>query len=196
MQTAKLFFEDEELKTALAAIIHRNSPKWIKMGEAILRNREEAEDVLSEAVRRMLKCSRSFSSREHMQKYMFRVVSNTALEFYNRRKRERRQYVQVMENIVTQSVEEQTEAFRPDFIMEEEERYFEHEDRLMLLRRGLEELPAHQYEAIRLIVFSNNGTTLRNAESASGIPRATLRYRYMKGIRALRKYVERERKKR
>jgi len=131
-----------------------------------------------------------------MQKYMGRVVGNTALEFYNRRKRERRLYVQIRENNVTNSAEEQAEVFRPDFIMEEEERYSEHEDRLTLLRRGLEELPAHQYEAIRLIAYSNNGMTLRGAESASGIPRATLRYRYIQGMKSLRKYMARERKKR
>jgi len=196
MQTDKLLFEEDELKTALAAIIHRNSPKWINRSKAILKNREEAEDVLSEAIRRMLRRNRSFSSREHMQKYMCRIVSNTTMEFYNRIKRERRQYVQVMENFIIKSSEKQIEAFRPDFIMEEEDRYAEREDLLILLRRGLQELPAQQYEAIRLIVFSNNnGSTLRDAESASGIPRATLRYRYMKGIRTLRKYVNRERKK-
>jgi DNA-directed RNA polymerase specialized sigma24 family protein len=81
--------------------------------------------------------------------------------------------------------------------MEAEERYAEHEDRLALLRRGLEELPPHQYEAIRLIVFRNNDyTTLRDAESASGIPSATLRYRYIRGMRALRRYMAQARRKR
>ena len=195
MQIDKFLFDEVDLKTALAAILHRNSPKWMKISRAILKNREEAEDVLSEAVRRMLRRDRSFPSREHIRKYMNRVVSNTALEFYNRRKRERRQYAQILENIMTKSAEERADALRPDFIMEEEERYAEQEDRLALLRRGLEELPAHQYEAIRLIAFSNNGSTFRDAESASGIPRATLRYRYMQGMRALRKYMARGQKK-
>ena len=191
----KFIFNEVELKTALAAILHRNSPKWMKISRAILKNREDAEDVISEAVRRILRRDRSFPSHEHIRKYMGRVVNNTALELYNRRKRERRQYTQILENIMTKSAEEQADALRPDFIMEEEERYAEQEGRMTLLRRGLEELPAHQYEAIRLIAFSNNGSTFREAESASGIPRATLRYRYMQGMRALRKYMARERKK-
>lgn len=197
MQTDKCLFEEEELKKALAAIIHRNAQKWIRMSEAILQNREDAEDVLSEAIRRMLRRSRSFASHEHMQNYMGRIVNNTALEFYNKRKRKYRQHVQILESIMTKSAREQAEAFRPDFIMEAEERYAEHEDRLALLRRGLEELPPHQYEAIRLIVFRNNDyTTLRDAESASGIPSATLRYRYIRGMRALRRYMAQARRKR
>jgi len=195
MQIDKFLFDEVELKTALAAILHRNSPKWMKISRAILRNREEAEDVLNEAVWRMLRRDRSFPSREHIRKYMGRVVSNTALEFYNRRKRERRQYAQILENIMTKSAENQSDALRPDFIMEEEERYEEHENRLALLRSGLEELPMHQYEAIRLIAFSNDGSTFRDAESASGIPSATIRYRYMQGMRTLRKYMARGRNK-
>jgi len=193
MQKDKFLFNEEDIKIALAAILHRNSPKWLNISRAILKNKEDAEDVLSESVRRMLKRGRSFPSSEHMRKYMNRVVRNTALEFYNRRKRERRRYAQILENIITKSAEEHAGALRPDFIMEEEERYAVREDRLTLLRRGLEALPEHQYEAIRLVAFGGDGATFRDAESASGIPRATIRYRYMQGMRALRKYMARER---
>jgi RNA polymerase sigma factor (sigma-70 family) len=195
MQTDKFLFEEEELRTALAAVLHRNSPKWMRISRKILKNKEDAEDVLSEAVRRMLKRGPSFSSQEHMRMYMGRVVSNTAFEFYKRRKNERRRQAPILEDIIKKSTMEQTEYFRPDFIMEEEERYAEHEDRLIMLRRGLEELPAHQYEAIRLTVFGSSGRTQRDMESASGIPRNTLRYRYLQGLRALRKYMAREQKR-
>jgi len=195
MQTERPLFTEEEIKTALAAILHRNSPKWMKMSRAILKNREDAEDVLSEAVYRMLRRGLSFPSQDHMQLYVGRIVRNTALEFYSFKKRKKRQYAQILESIITKSAEEQAEAFRPDFIMEEEERYSENENRLTLLRRGLQELPAHQYEAIRLVAFSNSGSTFRDAETVSGIPRATLRYRYMLGMKALRKYMERDEKK-
>jgi RNA polymerase sigma factor (sigma-70 family) len=192
MQIDKFLFEEEDLKTTLAAILHRNSQKWIQMSTAILKNREDAEDALSEAVRRMLKRGRAFSSQEHMRMYMGRVVSNTTFELYKRRKRERRQYDNVLKGAIIRSRSESAESFRPDLIMEEEEHYSEHEGRLMILRRGLEKLSPHQYEAIRLTMLCSSGTTLRDAESASGIPRATLRYRCMKGMRALRKYMIRE----
>jgi len=192
MQTERPLFTEEELRTALASILHRNSRKWVMLGRAILKNREDAEDVLSEAVHRMLRRGLSFPSQKHMQLYMGRVVRNTALEFYSLKKRKRRQYACVLENIITKSAEEQAEAFRPDLIMEEEECYYENENQLALLRRGLQELPANQYEAIRLIAFGKNGSTFRDAEIVSGIPRATLRYRYMLGMKALRKYMTRE----
>ena len=195
MQTDKFLFEEEDLRTTLAAILHRNSKKWMRTSAAILRNKEDAEDILSEAVRRMLKRKRTFSSQEHMQLYMGRIVSNTAFELYKRRKRERRHYAPVLENSIKKSLAASDEFFRPDFIMEEEERYAEHESRLRILRRGLEELPVHQYEAIRLTMFNNNDKTLRDAESLSGIPRTTIRYRCLQGIRALRKYMSRELKR-
>jgi len=195
MQPDKFPFKEEDLRSTLAAILHRNSPKWIRISKAILKNKEDAEDVLSEAVRRMLIRGRPFSSPEHMRMYMGRVVSNTALDLYKRRKRERRQYASIKNNAISMSEVESSKSLRPDFIMEEEERYAEREDRLMILRRGLEELPSHQYEAIRLAVLGNNGMTFRDMESTSGIPRATLRYRYLQGVRALQKHMARELRK-
>jgi len=192
MKTEKFLFEEEDLRTTLAAMLHRNSQKWMRFSTTILKNKEDAEDVLSEAVRRMLKRGRTFSSREQMRMYMSRVVSNTAFELYKRRKRERRRRARILDSFIVKATVDPAESWRPDLIMEEEERYAEHEDRLRMLRRGLEELPAHQYEAIRLTVFCNSGKTFRDVESMSGIPRATLRYRYLQGLRALRKYMARE----
>lgn len=192
MQTDKLSIEEEELRTTLAAILHRNSPKWLRIGANILKNKEDAEDVLSEAVRRMLKRGQSFSSQEHMQAYMSRVVNSIALDIYKHRKHELHKYVPILEKLAQQAAEEQSDSFRPDFIMEEEERYAEHEDRLRVLRRGLEKLPPNQYEAVRLVVLNNRGLTYRDNESASGIPRTTLRFRYIQGLRTLRKYMTQE----
>ena len=192
MQTDDHIFKEDDLRTGLAEILQRNSKKWMQLSNGILKNKDDAEEVLSEAVRRMLKRDRTFPSREHMQMYMNRVVNNTAMELYRRKKRERRHYAQIRDTVGSMSAEEQAESFRPDFIMEEEERYAEHENRLNLLRRGLEELPAHQYEAVRLTVLTSRGMTLRDVESASGIPRTTLRYRYQQGIKTLRKFITRE----
>ena len=206
-QADTFLLNEEDMRTSLVAILHRNSQKWMRTSKAILRNKEDAEEILSEAVRRMLKRGRRFSSQEHMQMYMGRIVSNTAMELYKRRKRERRQYASVSESYIKKSVAAAEEFFRPDFIMEEEERYAEREGMLRILRRGLEELPAHQYEAIRLIVLNNSsrsgisgrsgmnglsGRTLRDAELISGIPRTTIRYRCVQGMKALRKYMARE----
>jgi len=195
MQTNKsLFekFEKEDLRTSLAAILHRNSPKWLRKSRAILRNREDAEDALSEAIHRMLKRGKSFSSPDHMRMYMSRIVSNTAVELYKGRQRERSKYAPVLDDLIAKTSLKHANAFRPDLIMEEEEGYAEHENRLRLLRRGLEELPVHQYEAIRLTVLSDGGRTFQEAEAVCGIPGTTLRYRYHQGMRALRKYIERE----
>ena len=192
METDKFIFEEEDVKTTLAAILRRNSEKWLRRGTTILKNREDAEDVLSEAFRRMLKRGgRQFTSQEQMRMYMGRVVDNTAFELYKRRQRERRQYAPVSDGIVAKSATGLSFSCRPDYIMEREESYVDHEERLRILRRGLEELPVNQYEAIRLTVLGG-GMTFSDMESVCGIPRTTLRYRYHQGVIALRKYMARE----
>lgn len=192
MEPDKFLFEEEDIRTTLTEILHRNSPKWKRLSSAILKNKEDAEDAISEAVKRMLRRGKKFESREHMQMYMGRVVSNTALEFYKRRNREKRRHVPIQKSFFAQFIAEADVASRPDFVMEEEERYAEREYCLTLLRRGLEELPPNQYEAIRLTILGGSGANLRDLENASGIPRATLGYRYAQGLRTLRKYLTRE----
>jgi len=194
METDKLLFEEEDIRTTLAAILQRNSQQWQRISRAILKNSADAEDVLGEAVRRMLKRGGKFSSQEHMRKYMGRIVCNTAFEFYKRRKRERQVYTPIQESCFVR-LAAADEASRPDFVMEKEESYAENECRLRMLRRGLEELPPNQYEAIRLTILGNKGANLRDMENSSGIPRATLCYRYALGLRTLRKYMKRELKR-
>ena len=191
MQTDKISDEDE-VRAALAAIFNQHSAKWVRVGMAILRNQDDAEDVLYEAIRRVLKRNPHLPSQEDMRLYLGRAVGNTAFEFYKRRKRERQQYAPVVEKILTRSELKHTDPFRPDFIMENEEGYAEREKQLRLLRRCLSDLPIKQYEAIQMTMLGGDSMTLRDMESASGIPRSTIRHRSKQGLRTLRKYMKRE----
>lgn len=182
----------EEAMTELAAVLHHHSARWLQIGTAILRNRADAEDVLNESVRRMLRRNIHFPSPEGMRKYLARTVGNTTFELYRRRKRERQRYAPVAEKLLTSSAIEHIDPFRPDFIMEEEENYAEQEKHLRILRRGLSHISAKQYQALQMTMYGDDDTTFRELESASGIPSATIRDRSRKGVRALRKYLKRE----
>ena len=184
--------EEEEVKTALAAVFNQHSAKWVRIGTAILRNQDDAEDVLHEAICRVLKRNPHLPSLEELRLYLGRAVGNTAFEFYKRRKRERKQYAPIVEKILARSELKHIDPFRPDFIMENEECYIEREKQRRLLRRCLNDLPLKQYEAVQMTMLGDDNMTFRDMELASGIPRSTIRHRSKQGLRTLRKYMKRE----
>ena len=46
--------ESEDLRSVLGSIINRNNGKWLRFIVGILRNEADAQDVIQEAVRRVL----------------------------------------------------------------------------------------------------------------------------------------------
>jgi RNA polymerase sigma factor (sigma-70 family) len=175
-----------DLRTELGTIIHRNSGKWIRFILAVLKNKEDAEDVLQEAVRRVLARNLSLPTQEQVKMYLSRTIGNTAFELYNHRKRERTNHVPIREQVFMLA-----SARRQDSIIEEREKHAEKEFLLDLLRQGLRHLPVKQYEALRLTIMDARGCSIRDAVAASGIPYSTLRHRSKQGLRALRRFVER-----
>jgi RNA polymerase sigma-70 factor, ECF subfamily len=175
-----------DLRTELGAIINRNSGKWIRFILAILKNQEDAEDVLQEAVRRVLAHNRPLPSQEQVKMYLSRTIGNTAFELYKHRKRERIKHVPIRDNVFLAGG-----TRHQDSILEEQEQIAEKERMLRLLRRGLKHLPVKQYEALRLTILDSRGCSIRDAVAFSGIPYSTLRHRSKQGLRTLRRYVER-----
>jgi RNA polymerase sigma factor (sigma-70 family) len=176
-----------DLRTELGLIIHRNSGRWIRFILAILKNKEDAEDVLQEAVRRVLAHNRPLPSQEQVKMYLSRTIGNTAFELYKHRKRERINHVPIREHIFLSAG-----TRRQDSVIEEREQTAERERRLHFLRQGLKHLPVKQYEALRLTILDSRGCSIRDAVAASGIPYSTLRHRSKQGLRTLRRYVERQ----
>jgi RNA polymerase sigma factor (sigma-70 family) len=176
-----------DLRTALGSIVHRNSGKWIRFVLAILKNKEDAEDVLQEAVRRVLAHNRPLPSPEQVKRYLSRTIGNAAFELYKHRKRERVKHVPIREQVLLPAG-----TRRQDSIIEEREQTAEKERLLCLLRRGLRHLPVKQYEALRLTILDSRGCSIRDAVLTSGIPYSTLRHRSKQGLRTLRRFVERQ----
>ncbi len=176
----------EDLRVALEPILDRNSRKWLRFVMGILGSEADAEDVMQEAVRRVLVRGQPLPSPEHVRMYLGRAIVNAALELYNNRKRERMRQVPIWDNI---PVSDNTVS--PYDFMAEKERSDKTQRLLELLRSGLDRLPQKQREALRLTILESQGLSIRDIGMASGIPYSTLRHRSKQGLRSLRRYLER-----
>jgi RNA polymerase sigma factor (sigma-70 family) len=173
-----------DMRTALGSILDCHGSKWLRFIFTILKNEADAEDVLQEAVQRVLIRNRQLPTPEQLKMYLGRAVGNAALELYHRRKRERRLQIPITEHLLPQA-----NARTPHACMEERERFVNRERMLQMLREGLEHLPQKQHEALRLTILESRGQSIRDAGINSGIPYSTLRHRSNQGIRMLRKFL-------
>jgi len=178
--------QNGDLRSALGLIVNSNNSSWRRFIGAILKNKEDAEDVIQEAVHRVLVRNRALPSQEAIRMYLGRAIGNAARELYNSRKRERRKHIPLKEHLIMPSA-----MHRPDEFMEEKERCSEKEFMLGILHEGLKLLPAKQHEALRITALEGRGLSLRNVCARNGIPYSTLRHRSKQGLRMMRKYLER-----
>ncbi len=173
-----------DLSKALAAVLVTNRSKWLKFVEGFLGSRTDAEDVLQEAVRRVLVRARQLATEDQVRMYLGRAISNTAIELYKFRKRDRLRQLPLEEQTMTTS-----NSATPQTVLEEQERSAEHGRLVKLLNEGLSKLPLKQYEALRLTVLEQDDTSIRDAGLSSGIPYSTLRHRSVQALKGLRKFM-------
>jgi RNA polymerase sigma-70 factor (ECF subfamily) len=181
----------EDLRAVLGSILDHNAGRWLRFIEAILKDDADAEDVIQEAVRRVLARNCPLSSEEQARMYLARAIGNAALEFYNSRKRERMRHIPIRENTL---LPDNTSS--PYACLEAREKSAEKELLLHLLHEGLTRLPLKQHEALRLTILESRGLSIRDVGITNGIPYSTLRHRNKQGLRRLRRFLERELKSR
>lgn len=169
----------------LESAIHRNGEKWLKYILAILKNEADAEDVMQEAVRRVLSRDRFFPSEEEARMYLSRAIGNSALELYNCRKRERAKQMPICEPLL------ESTGPNPYKYLEEREISHQKERMIGLLNDGLMKLPEKEHEALRLTILEARGLSIRDIGTSNGIPYSTLRHRSKQALRHLRKYLDR-----
>jgi RNA polymerase sigma-70 factor, ECF subfamily len=173
----------ETLRAVMGSVIRHNFGKWLRFILAILKDEADAEDVIQEAVRRVLARDLSFKSEDQVRMYLGRAIGNAALERYNCRKRERLRQFPLNEQILLPA------ASSPFVWMEELERSNERERLLGLLDEALKRLPFKQSEALRLTILEAQGLSIRDVGVTNGIPYSTLRHRSKQGLRRLRKLL-------
>lgn len=175
-----------ELGDVIAALLCRHREKWLKIVLRIVGNPEDAEDVLQESIRRVLRRNLHFSSADEVRMYLSRTICNTAIETYHALRRERTRRLPLLEHTLAQP-----EDLTPHTSLERRERVRERERLLELLREGLAALPPKQYEAVRLTMLDPSSSSIREAGQERGIPYSTLRHRCLQGLRGLKRYLNR-----
>jgi RNA polymerase sigma factor (sigma-70 family) len=175
-----------DVRGILTGLIHQYGPRWLCFVRSILGNRADAEDVLQEAVRRLLARSRPLHSEDQVRMYLGRVIGNAAIDLYHSRRRERVRRMPLHDGLCLTAAESDPHGY-----MEQAENSVRQDRLVQLVREGLGKLPVKQYEALRLTVLESGATSIRDAGAVNGIPYSTLRHRTIQGLRMLRRFVRR-----
>jgi len=173
-----------DLGEVVAGVIQRHGAKWLRFVVRVLGNEADAEDVLQEAVRRVLVRNRVLPTEDQVKKYLGRAITNTAIELYYNRKRDRTRHVALQENSLPGS------SATPQMILEEHEESAEREFMVQALHEALNRLPPKQYEAVRMTILEPGITSIRDAGALNGIAYSTLRHRSVQGLLRLRKFIQ------
>ncbi len=178
--------DSSALGEAVAAVMQDHGAKWFRFVLRVLGNEADAEDVLQEAVRRVLVRNCSLTTENAVKKYLGRAITNTAIELYYSRKRDRRRHVTLQEENLNWC-----HSKTPQTILEEVESSAEKESMIHALKDALRRLPPKQYEAVRVTMLEPGTTSIRDAGAMSGIAYSTLRHRSVQGLLRLRKFIQR-----
>jgi RNA polymerase sigma factor (sigma-70 family) len=167
----------------LAEVMERFRGRWFKFVLRILQNAADAEDALQEGFCRVLASNRFFNSEEDTRLYLARTISNTAIEIYHLRRREKQSHCPAHEYQLP-------DQFRttPLGMLDRIEARRKRDRVLGLLDQALRKLPLKQYEALRMTVMDTS-FSIRDVGEATGIAYSTLRHRRVQGLRRLRRYL-------
>ncbi len=179
-----LHSDQGKLCEVLSNVFIRNRRRWLGYLACFLDNRGDADDVLQEAVGRVLARNLPFTSEDQLRMYLGRAISNTAIEFYHLRRKER-----MCQRPLDLSACADQGRGSPEDLLERMEEYVRTERARHLMRAGLSKLPPKQYEALCLTYLNPECSSIREAGLSRGIPYSTLRHRSIQGIRRLRRYV-------
>jgi RNA polymerase sigma factor (sigma-70 family) len=174
------------LADAVASAMARHGQKWLRFVLGMVRNQADAEDVLQEAVQRVLTRGRPLPDEDQARMYLSRAICNIAIETYHRKKRERRKHVPLKEEMLPVC-----NRMNPQSYLEKMEDSVEKRYLIGLLNQGLSRLPLKHYEAVRLTIMESEMTSIREAVALNGIPYSTLRHRSAQGVHQLRKFLHR-----
>ncbi len=178
--------EGPELSTVVESLMLHHGHKWLSFVQKMVQNQADAEDVLQDAMLKMLSRGRQFQSPDQARMYLGRIICNTAIELYHRRRRNRRQQLPLQEHLFKLPTYSE-----PALSFSEGEELRAHARVLSLLNEGLARLPAKQYEALRMTVMDPEIMSIRDAGLEHDIPYSTLRHRKLQGLRRLKRFLHR-----
>jgi RNA polymerase sigma-70 factor, ECF subfamily len=177
---------DQALHSAIENLVQAHGDKWLRFVQRVVQDRADAEDVLQDSVLKMLARNRYFNSLDQAKMYFGRVISNTAIEAYHRRRRRRSRSLPLNDQLACVPL-----SSPQPWDIEEPKRSLI----LKILKQGLSRLPPKQYQALRLTLLNSAISSMRDIGAQVGIPYSTLRDRRQQGLCKLRKLLSKSMKK-
>jgi len=174
-----------DLPFVIESLICDHGDKWLRFVMKMVKSREDAEDVLQEAVMRMLLRDRHFVSADQARMYLSRIICNTAIELYHLRKRNRRQMIPLQEHIFAARYTPENPGGWGDPVELNDARVLD------LVQEGLARLPIKEYEALRMTIMDPAIQSIRDAGMEHDIPYSTLRHRRLQGLRHMKRFLVR-----
>lgn len=99
--------------------------KYYRFAFSVVRNREDALDVVQEAAYRAIRSASQLRQQEHADTWIHRIILNTAMDLLHRKNRECLQEDEKLQSVVEPSVEngyEKTELYEMLGMLEPEDR--------------------------------------------------------------------------
>jgi RNA polymerase sigma-70 factor (ECF subfamily) len=159
---------------ALALLMERYANVVLGIGFKILRDREEAEELLQDVFFQVYrKCHLYDSKRGTARAWLLQTAYHRAFD--------RREYLQIRRFYDNKSVEELADVMRASCDVEYEARLNQGEK---ILRRAFDELSEKQRQTLTLSFFE--GYTLREISEVLREPLANVRHHYYRGLKHLK----------
>ena len=145
-----------------------------------------SDDVLQDAFTCVIakRCDSDFKDEHHAYSYMRRVVVNTAINYYRRRRREKVD----LKDEVLQNPSGRSENLTPLTLLIREEQEDLQASLMREVQTTVEELSPEQKEAITLVFGRNQ--KLKQVCKEAGIPYTTLRSRVHAAVGEIRKRLQ------
>lgn len=160
----------------------------------ILLDPDVVEDVLQESFARALAARRRFSGNRETLNYLNRVVVNTSIDFYRKRRRHLLRFQPVdpagppLEELGGREAGDRRPPTPLERLLHRERRRAEGTV-LRRVNQALTDLPRVQRDAIDLLL-NRNGRSCREVCAEAGIPYSTARSRMLGGIDRIRRELD------
>ena len=168
--------------------LQENGPKLLLFARQQTRCREDAEDILQDAMVKLMEKLRSgefVGGSEAWQPYLYTTIRRLAIDLSRRDDRRKRREDNV---VLDAAAHEDGDAFHPWFQSEASD-----DETRSQLERSLRELPEKFAEVIVLKIWGER--TFAEIGESLGISQNTAASRYRYGLEALRKHLSQARKR-
>lgn len=163
-------------------------PLWYRVAFQIVRNADDANDVVQEAYRKFIAIEREWPSFEDAKRYFSAILTNTAIDVFKLARRRQERFTDL--NPETEPDTSKASNWRRPWEALEMER----EERLVCeCIERIRKLPPAQRQAIERLLLDEEAKSLTELSRELGVPISTLKSRAILGIEKVKKSLRKKR---